>query len=293
MVELPHAPGRAAPRLRGDYARAAADYTVQQQWRDYGADAHDIWRLLYARQMQSTARFGVPETLAGLRQLGAEPDHIPDFAIVNQRLEAATGWRIVAVPGLIPDEHFFAHLASKQFPVSVWIRERSELDYLSEPDLFHDFFGHVPLLADPVFARFMQAYGRAGEKALAHGAVPMLARLYWYTVEFGLIDTAAGLRAYGAGILSSLGETHYSIESPVPHRLRFDLERILRTKYLIDEFQCTYFVIDSFEQLFQACYQIDFAPLYRKLGGLPAIDPGVVLPEDRVVDAASGSPACG
>lgn len=286
MVEPPHAPSREAPRLRGDYARAAADYTVQQRWRDYSPDQHDTWRLLWSRQLQGTARYGVAETLAGLRLLGAESDTIPDFAVVNHRLQAATGWRIVAVPGLIPEGHFFAHLANRSFPVTVWIRERQELDYLAEPDLFHDFFGHVPLLANPVFARFMQAYGRAGQKAAAFDGVSMLARLYWYTVEFGLIDTPAGLKAYGAGILSSLGEMHYSTRSPVPHRLRFDLERILRTGYLIDEFQRTYFVIDSFEQLFHACYETDFAPLYRGLGGLPPIDPGSVQPQDRVFATA-------
>jgi phenylalanine-4-hydroxylase len=273
----------AGVKLRGDYSRAAADYTVQQHWHDYTADEHDIWRTLYARQIASTERYGAPEVLAGLRQLGAEPDRIPDFASVNQRLRAATGWRIVAVPGLIPDQQFYAHLANCAFPVSVWIRERTELDYLVEPDLFHDFFGHVALLVNPVFARFMQAYGAAGPKATAYGAVPMLARLYWYTVEFGLISTPAGLKAYGAGILSSASETRYCIESPVPHRLGFDLARIMRTTYRIDDFQQTYFVIDSFEQLFRAGYDTDFAILYSALAEQPVIDSSDLLPTDLVV----------
>ena len=183
---------------------------------------------------------------------------------MNATLARATGWRIVAVPGLIPEAQFFAHLANRAFPVSVWMRERSELDYLAEPDLFHDFFGHVPLLMNPVFARFMQAYGAAGPKAIAMNAIPMLARLYWYTVEFGLIRAGGGLKAYGAGILSSKGETVYSVESAVPHRVGFDLERVMRTHYLIDDYQRIYFVLDDFEQLFTSGYGTDFAPLYDK-----------------------------
>ena len=174
------------------------------------------------------------------------------------------------MPGLIPEETFFDHLAHLRFPVTVWIRRREELDYLVEPDVFHDFFGHVPLLTNPIFARFMQAYGEAGPKALATpGGLRMLARLYWYMVEFGLIRTAAGLRVYGAGILSSKGETVYSVESPDPQRLAFDLVRVMRTDYRIDDFQRTYFVLDSFEQLFEACYNTDFAPMYRQYGAQP------------------------
>ncbi len=177
-------------------------------------------------------------------------------------LRRATGWQIVAVPGLIPEEHFFAHLAQRQFPVTVWLRTEEEIDYLSEPDVFHDFFGHVPLLCDPVFADFMQAYGAAGRKAASQGGLKMLSRLYWYCVEFGLIRTSTELKAYGAGILSSAGETPYSIDSPMPHRVRFDLERVMRTDYLIDDYQRMYFVVDSFEQLFRNAYDRDFAPIY-------------------------------
>jgi phenylalanine-4-hydroxylase len=205
-------------------------------------------------------------------------------------LAPRTGWRIVGVPGLIPEEHFFAHLARQQFPVSVWMRERNELDYLAEPDLFHDFFGHVPLLANPVFARFMQAYGAGGPKAKAYDAVALLARLYWYAVEFGLIITPGGLKAYGAGILSSKGETVYSVESPVPHRVAFDLERIMRTRYLIDDFQRIYFVLDSFEQLFHAGYDTDFGPLYARNRDLPPIAPEQLLPTDRIISRGTQAP---
>jgi len=223
-------------------------------------------------QIDLIERYAAPEVLAGVRALGASASQIPRFEDANRVLKSTTGWRIVAVPGLIPEQTFFDHLAHQRFPVTVWIRSREELDYLVEPDVFHDFFGHVPLLTNPIFARFMQAYGDAGPKALATpGGLPMLARLYWYMVEFGLIRTASGLRVYGAGILSSKGETVYSLESPLPQRLDFDLVRVMRTEYRIDDFQRTYFVLDSFEQLFEACYNTDFAPMYRQYGATPPL----------------------
>jgi len=283
MAEIPSAPTRGTLSLRGAYGQTRADYTVEQRWDEYGAGHHEVWRTLFARQSALLARYGAPEVAAGLEHLGVGAQHIPRFEDVNARLSAATGWQIVAVPGLIPEEQFFSHLAACRFPVSVWIREPHELDYLAEPDLFHDFFGHVPLLAHPVFARFMQAYGQAGQKARLHGAVSLLARLYWYSVEFGLIRTAGGLKAYGAGILSSKGETVYAIESPEPHRVGFDISRIIRTDYRIDGYQRLYFVIDSFEQLFQASYGTDFAPLYELFAGQAAISPETLLPEDQLI----------
>ena len=265
MVQPPSAPAHQPRGLRGDYSRAAADYTVAQEWEHYSEEDHAIWAMLYRRQRALIERYAAPEFLQGTRALGALPDRIPRFEEANRIIEAATGWRIVAVPGLIPDEVFFAHLGQQRFPVTVWIRRRDELDYLVEPDLFHDFFGHVPLLTNPVFARFMRAYGQAGPKAMATaGGLRMLSRLYWYMVEFGLIRTEQGLRVYGSGILSSKGETVYSLEDPKPQRLQFDLVRVMRTEYCIDEFQKTYFVLDSFQQLFDACYRTDFAPIYAR-----------------------------
>jgi phenylalanine-4-hydroxylase len=270
MVQPPSAPVNTPRGLRGDYSRAAPDYTVEQDWERYSSDEHAIWAALYRRQIDLIERYAAPEVLAGVRALGASASQIPRFEDANRVLKSTTGWRIVAVPGLIPEETFFDHLAQLRFPITVWIRRREELDYLVEPDVFHDFFGHVPLLTNPVFGRFMQAYGKAGPKALATpGGLRMLARLYWYMVEFGLIRTGAGLRAYGAGILSSKGETVYSIESPEPQRLDFDLLRVMRTDYRIDDFQRTYFVLDSFEQLFEACYNTDFDPMYRQYGAQP------------------------
>jgi phenylalanine-4-hydroxylase len=283
MATQPAAPTANAVQLRGDYAQAAADYTVEQHWENYTREEHDIWRALYARQIRMIEKYAAREFVEGTGALGASPDRIPRIDDTNRILEPLSGWRIVAVPGLIPEEHFFAHLANRRFPVTVWIRKPEELDYLVEPDIFHDFFGHVPLLTNPLFARFMQAYGEAGPKAIAAGALKMLARLYWYMVEFGLINTPQGLRAYGSGILSSKGETTYCIESPKPNRIAFNLERVLRTDYLIDDFQQTYFVIDSFEQLFRAGYDTDFTPLYRQFANTQGIAPDVTLPTDRLI----------
>jgi phenylalanine-4-hydroxylase len=283
MGKTPTAPTRGSVTLRGRYDETAPDYTVEQRWEDYSVEDHDIWRTLYARQSALLERYAAPEVQAGLAALRIDAQVIPRFSTVNARLAPITGWRIVAVPGLIPEEQFFAHLAARAFPVSVWIRKPHELDYLAEPDLFHDFYGHVPLLADPVFARFMQAYGVAGQKARAHDAVALLARVYWYTVEFGLLRGAQGLKAYGAGILSSKAETVYAIASDEPNRLNFDLERVMRTDYRIDGFQRLYFVIDSFEQLFRAGYDTDFGPLYERIGKQPGIAPEQLLPSDQLI----------
>lgn len=280
-MQPPLAPTAAVVQLRGDYANARADYTVRQDAAAYTADEHRVWRDLYARQLRLVERYAAPEFLAGVRALRASPERIPDLADTNGVLGDLTGWQLVAVPGLIPEEHFFAHLAARRFPVTVWIRTRAELDYLVEPDVFHDFFGHVPLLTNAVFADFLQAYGQRGPEAQRHGGLKMLARLYWYMVEFGLIRTPAGLRAYGAGMLSSAGETVYCIEDPRPDRIAFDLERVMRTDYLIDDYQRTYFVIDDYRQLFEALLQADFAPLYRRYAALPGYAPGTVLPGDQ------------
>jgi phenylalanine-4-hydroxylase len=261
------------------------DFAIEQDWGAYSAEEHATWRLLFERQHRLLERRACAEFLAGLAGLGVAAGGIPDFRRLNEVLGAATGWQIVAVPGLVPDEVFFAHLAARRFPSTCFIRRRDQLDYLQEPDVFHDVYGHVPMLMNPVFADYMQAYGQGGLKALRLGHLPHLARLYWYTVEFGLIDTPPGLRIYGSGILSSAGESVYCLEDPRPHRIRFDLRRIMRTRYRIDAFQEAYFVIDDFRQLFDAT-RPDFAPIYREIATLPDIAAGTVLPEDRMLAAA-------
>jgi phenylalanine-4-hydroxylase len=273
--------GRAGPALRGDYDEAAPDYTVEQPFDRYSKADHDRWRRLYRRQVALMPRYAVPEFTSSLDEL-AIADGIPDFRRVNAILGRATGFRIVAVPGLIPDAAFFDHLANRRFPVTWWIRKESELDYLVEPDVFHDLFGHVPLLAHPVFADYLAEYGRAGASAAAQGAVKLLARLYWYTIEFGLIRAQGGLRAYGAGILSSNGETVFAIDSDRPNRIGFDLERALSTDYRIDDYQQTYFVIDSFEDLFAETHR-PFGPLYARLRDQPPIPADALRPGDHVI----------
>jgi phenylalanine-4-hydroxylase len=248
---------------RGNYARAGADYTCAQDWQAYTEADHHTYRRLYARQLQQLPGLACEEFIAAVQQLGA-PERIPRFDDISERLLKATGWQIVCVPGLIPEEAFFALLAARKFPVTDWIRKPEEFDYVVEPDVFHDLFGHVPLLFDPTFADYMQAYGAGGLKASRLDACELLARLYWYTVEFGLINTKQGLRAYGAGILSSAGELHHSVCSPAPSRVAFDLERLMRSRYRIDTYQATYFVIDSFDQLFQATAP-DFTPIYAEV----------------------------
>ena len=272
--------GETAHKLRGDYSRIRADHTVDQQWERYTGDEHELWRRLYRRQESLVARHACDEFTAALEALDFSTG-IPRFDAVNAKLGAATNWQLVAVPGLVPDLVFFEHLANRRFPVTVWLRDPAEFDYIVEPDIFHDFFGHVPMLFNPVFADYIQAYGRGGIKAHELGAIDMLARLYWYTVEFGLIDTPKGLRAYGAGILSSGGEIGYCVESPDPNRIGFDLLRIMRTRYKIDTYQETYFVIRDFGELFEATAP-DFAPYYAQLEGLEPYAPSTVLAGDRI-----------
>lgn len=255
--------------LRGDYSGAAADFSVEQDWSAYRADEHALFRRLYERQAKLVPQYACPEWIEAIAGLDAAAG-IPRFDQVSAGLRTKTGWEIVAVPGLIPDEAFFTHLANRRFPVTVWLRKPEEFDYIVEPDVFHDFFGHVPLLFDPVYAEHLHEYGKGGLKAMRLDAVKMLARLYWYTIEFGLVRTPAGVRAYGAGLLSSGGELAYCITSPSPQRLSFDLEQALRTEYQIDKYQTTYFVIESFAQLMRDTAP-DFTPIYARLRELPPL----------------------
>jgi phenylalanine-4-hydroxylase len=264
------------------------DFTIEQDWPPYSAEEHGIWRTLFHRQQEILRERACPEFLAGLAKLEVAADGIPDFNRLNALLGAATGWAIVAVPGLVPDDVFFAHLANRRFPATRFIRRADQLDYLQEPDIFHDVYGHVPMLVNPIFADYMQAYGKGGLKALGLGSLHRLARLYWYTVEFGLIRSPQGIRIYGSGIVSSKGESIYCLESPVPNRIGFDLLRIMRTEYRIDDFQESYFVIEDFEQLFAAT-QPDFTPYYALLQGMSDLAPGTVLPSDVVLQRGKGT----
>jgi phenylalanine-4-hydroxylase len=260
----------------------AADWTVPQNWSRYTPAEHAMWDALFERQAKLLPGRAAPEFLQGLDVLRMSKPGIPDFAELSERLMEATGWQVVAVPGLIPDEVFFDHLANRRFVAGNFIRTPDQLDYLQEPDVFHDVFGHVPLLANPVFADYMQAYGAGGQRAAGLGAIERLSRLYWYTVEFGLIRDGDGLNIYGAGIVSSYGESVFALDDPSPNRLGFNLARLMRTKYRIDDYQQNYFVIDSFEDLLRQTQETDFGPLYPALDALPDIEIETILPSDKV-----------
>ena len=274
--------------LRGDYSRMDADWVTAQNWEDYTTAEHDLWRQLFARQVVVARKFAANAFLAGLKTLQMPEDRIPHFDEASEKLRALTGWTVVAVPGLIPEDAFFLHLAKRQFPVTVWLRRPDEIDYLVEPDVFHDFFGHVPLLSQPVFADYLQEYGRKGIEAIELGTTKMLTRLFWYMVEFGLIRGVDGIKAYGAGMLSSATETAFSVASKEPHRVKFDLMRIMHTDYRIDSFQQTYFVIDDFTELFSAMQQ-PFAPVYDLVKPLPLIPANTVLDTDTVLQIGAQS----
>jgi phenylalanine-4-hydroxylase len=274
--------------LAAGAAPARADWTIDQGWDAYTAQEHAVWKTLFERQTKLLPGRACDEFVAGMRQLPIGPDQIPDFRRLSEVLMRQTGWQIIAVPGLVPDEVFFDHLAHRRFPAGNFIRKADELDYLEEPDVFHDVFGHVPMLMNPVIADFVQAYGVGGLRAQQLGVLPQLARVYWYTVEFGLVQQKDGLRIYGSGIASSYTESVFALESPSPNRIGFDLERVMRTNYRIDDFQEVYFVLDSLDDLLELA-SIDFAPVYARVGQLPELRPGDVEPTDRLVHKGDGS----
>lgn len=274
-------------------AGAAPDWTVPQDWDRYSPAEHAVWDRLFARQARMLQGRVAPEFLAGLDILRMERPGIPNFEELSERLMRATGWQVVAVPGLVPDRLFFEHLANRRFVAGRFIRSVGQIDYLQEPDVFHDVFGHVPLLANPIFADYMQAYGEGGVRADGLGAIDRLARLYWYTVEFGLIRQGGDLKLYGSGIVSSHGESLFALDDPSPNRLGFDLRRLMRTPYRIDDYQQTYFVIDSFEDLLRQTVETDFAPLYAELDGEPDIAIDAILPSDHVFTRGTQAYALG
>ena len=258
------------------------DFTIDQDWASYTDEEHAVWDVLYNTQMDILPGRAAPEFLDGLRALNLGRGGIPNLEIISDALEALTGWRVVAVPGLVPDAVFFEHLANRRFPAGQFIRKREQLDYLQEPDIFHDVFGHVPMLTNSFFADMMEAHGKGGLRAMRYDALKHLAALYWYTVEFGLVKTDDGPRIWGAGIVSSKSESVFSLEDPSPNRIGFDLERVMLTRYRIDDFQQSYFVIDSYEQLYKDAVLTDFAPFYGRSNGDYEHDPDTVLDSDRL-----------
>ena len=263
------------------------DWTIDQGWEAYGPAEHATWKTLFERQSKLLPGRACDEFVQGMRDLPIASDQIPDFRRLNEVLMRRTGWQVVAVPGLVPDDVFFEHLANRRFPAGNFIRQPDQLDYIEEPDVFHDVFGHVPMLMNPSIADFIQAYGQGGLRAQQLGHLAQLARVYWYTIEFGLLQQGADLRIYGAGIVSSFTETRFSLEDDSPNRLRFDLGRVMRTRYRIDDFQETYFVIRDLEELLEFT-EIDFAPLYERAQAERELEPGEILPTDQVFHRGTG-----
>jgi phenylalanine-4-hydroxylase len=266
----------------------STDWTIPQGWETYTAAEHAVWRTLFERQTALLPGLACDAFVEGMRALPIAADHIPDFRALSEVLMQHTGWQLVAVPGLVPDDVFFTHLANRRFPAGNFIRRADQLDYLQEPDVFHDVFGHVPMLMNPALADYIQAYGEGGLRAQRLGVLPTLARVYWYTVEFGLVEQADGLRLFGAGIASSATESRFSLQDPSPHRIRFDLERVMRTRYRIDDFQQTYFVLRHLDELLELA-RIDFAPIYARVQGLPEIEPGDTVPGDVLLTRGTGA----
>ena len=265
-----------------------ADWTIDQDWSRYSSQDHAVWRTLFERQSALLPGRACDAFVDGMRRLPMGADAIPDFRALSEVLLQHTGWQVVAVPGLVPDEVFFEHLAHRRFPAGQFIRRADQLDYLEEPDVFHDVFGHVPMLMNPAIADFVQAYGVGGLRARQLGVLQHLARVYWYTVEFGLVQQKDGLRIYGSGIASSFTESVFALDDASPNHIAFDLERVMRTNYRIDDFQETYFVLESLDDLL-ALANIDFAPLYARVQGSAALEPGEVLASDRVLARGTGS----
>jgi phenylalanine-4-hydroxylase len=262
---------------------ASPDWTIDQHWDRYTAEEHGVWDTLFARQAKLLPGRASNAWLKGLDVLRLDKPGIPDFAELSERLMKLTGWQVVAVPGLVPDDVFFDHMANRRFVAGNFIRRPDQLDYLQEPDVFHDVFGHVPMLADPVFADYLEAYGKGGQRAMQYDALKYLGRLYWYTVEFGLIAEPDGMRIYGSGIVSSYSESQFALDDPSPNRLAFDLARVMRTEYRIDDFQQNYFVIPSFDELLRLTVETDFAPLYEKLKAQDDIAVAEILDSDGVI----------
>ena len=270
-----------------DHRPERPDWTIDQGWHNYTPQEHAVWKTLFERQSKLLPGRACDEFVRGMQDLPIGPDQIPNFEQLSETLSQRTGWQIVAVPGLVPDDVFFEHLAHRRFPAGHFIRKPHELDYLEEPDVFHDVFGHVPMLMNPAIADYIQAYGEGGLRAKRLGVLEKLARVYWYTVEFGLVKQPDGLRVYGAGIASSATETVFSVEDHSPNRVAFDLERVMRTNYRIDDFQETYFVLDNLNDLLELA-RIDFAPLYERVADASDFEPGDILPTDTVLTRGSG-----
>ncbi len=259
----------------------AADWSMPQNWDQFTAADHQRWHGMVETQTKALRGLASESFLAGVENIGLDEGGVPEFDEFNERFFKTTGWQVVAVPGVIPNQPFFKMLAERRFPVANFLRKGGAQDYNDEPDMFHDVYGHLPMFIDPTFGEFMSAYGRAGLRAEKLGMTDWLGRLYLHTVEFGLIREGSGLRAYGAGLLSSYAETVHALTSDKPARLHFDLKRLMRSEWPFDTFQPTYFVIDSFDALLEEMETSSLKEIYREIEDLPLIGIGKSDPGDR------------
>lgn len=269
-------------------AKTIDECLIDQNWDGYSDADHQTWKTLFERQVKVLKDTACDEYMEGLKTLGLTADEVPNFDKMNENLQKTTGWEVLPVQGLISSRPFFTMLENKKFPAGTFIRTPEELDYLEEPDIFHDVFGHIPLLTNPAYAEYMQVYGKAGHDAMDNKGVKYLARLNWYTIEFGLIKNGDDIKTYGAGIVSSYGEAKYALGDPSPNHIQFDLERVLQTGYYIDDLQASYFVIDSFEKLFEECIERPFVPLYHDLNEKEKLTPFEIYDKDVVLQKGTG-----
>jgi len=259
---------------------------MPQDWDRFSDADHERWNSMVSGQTRALQGLAAKTFLDGVGKVGLASGGIPEFNRFNTRFRDVTGWEVVAVPGVIPNESFFGMLAERRFPVANFLRKGSAEDYNDEPDMFHDVYGHLPMFADRTFGEFMSAYGRAGLRAEKLGMSDWLGRLYLHTVEFGLIREGDDLRAYGAGLLSSHAEAVHALTSDAPRRIHFDLRRLMRTEWPFDTFQPTYFVIESFEALLEEMETTSLRHVYDEVRDLPLIPVGVSDPSDRIFEIA-------
>ena len=248
--------------LSGARSATWRDYLVPQHWEHFTREEHDVWDRLFARQLPYLGERIVTSFLNGIPTLGLDEPGIPELERLSDRLEQLVGWRLVSVAGIVPDEAFFTMLSERRFPIGNFIRGADSLDYLKEPDCFHDIFGHVPMLAQPSIARLMEALGKLGVEAIVAGHGEVISRLYWHTVEFGLAREGGEVKILGAGLASSFGEAHFSLEAEVP-RPRFTIRDAAATPYRNDVFQPLYFVSDSLEDVAEELEALDIRGLRR------------------------------
>jgi phenylalanine-4-hydroxylase len=254
---------------------------THEQWENFTQTDHHTWKILFERQSLLLQERADEAIVLGLKALEICNNQIPKFSDLNSILNRKTGFSIVPVKGFIPEDLFFKFLSERKFPSTCFIRKPNQLDYLEEPDLFHDIFGHVPLLVNPIFADFMEQFGRKGLEAMDCGMLKFAAALYWFTVEFGLIQSPNGLRIYGAGITSSKGESIYCLDSKLPRRVTFNALTAMKTPYRTDSFQKTYFVIQSFEQIFDALHRLNWEAVRNNDGLFPKI--GAALQDQKQI----------